>query len=172
MKLEVIASDELKKFGLPTFATEGAAAIDLRALLNSPLTKLNDYTATYGGGLVNGSNEIRSIVLTPGEQVTIDSGLKIHINSRNHCGIVLPRSSSGKRGLVLANGTGLIDSDYQGPLVVLLWNRSDKPITIEDGERIAQYFLTTAFQFDMKFVDAFSDSSERGEGGFGSTGAK
>ncbi len=170
MKLEVIASPELLEFGKPEFATPGAAAIDLRALLNSPLT-------VYGvehipGGVLFEGDRIASLTLLPGQQVTIDSGLRIHINSRSHAGIILPRSSSGKKGLVLANGTGLIDSDYQGPLLMMLWNRGSGPITINDGDRVAQYLLTNVYQFDMKFVEAFSDSSERGEGGFGSTGAK
>jgi dUTP pyrophosphatase len=167
MKLEVIVSPWLLDFGKPEFATDGAAAIDLRALLNSPLTKLNYATRTSG----DNERGITSIMLAPGEQVTIDSGLRIHINSRTHAGLILPRSSSGKKGLVLANGTGLIDSDYQGPLLQMLWNRGHESIEIKDGDRVAQYVLTNVFQFDMKFVDAFSDTSERGEGGFGSTGA-
>ena len=175
MKLEVIASEELKKFGLPKFQTEGAAAIDLRALLNSPLTqeklKRSSVTTEIETDDDDNDREVR-LYLHPGQMVTVDSGLKIHIDSRHHAGIVLPRSSSGKKGLVLANGTGLIDSDYQGPLLLMLWNRGTDTIVIEDGERVAQYLLTSVFQFDMHFVDTFSGASVRGDGGFGSTGAK
>lgn len=166
MNLEVIASPELQKFGLPTFATPGAAAIDLRALLNSELTDVNFTRVTKGE-----DGRIESIFLAPRQQVTIDTGLKIHIKSRSHCALILPRSGTGSRGLVLANGTGLIDSDYQGPLLVKLLNRTDESILVADGERIAQYVLTQAFQFDMTQVEEFTTQSERGEGGFGSTGA-
>lgn len=171
MKLEVIASDELRKFGLPEFKTDGAAAIDLRALLNSPDTQFNGMNVSefvYEGE----ETRVKSLIIHPGEQIKVDSGLKIHINSRSHVGLMFPRSSMGSKGLVLANGTGVIDSDYQGPLIMVLWNRSNAPITINDGDRVAQYMLTSAFQFDMKYVEQFSDSSERGEGGFGSTGAQ
>lgn len=175
MKLEVIASPLLQKFGLPEFKTPGAAAIDLRALLNSPQTDLGDALVTEAPADMDDISAARKnafVTLQPGQQVSVDSGLKIHINSRNHVGLMFPRSSMGKKGLVLANGTGVIDSDYQGPLIMILWNRGNEAITIADGDRVAQYMLTTAFQFDMKFVEAFSDESERGEGGFGSTGVQ
>lgn len=168
-RLQVIASDEARRFDLPQFHTRGAAAIDLRALLNSPLTieKLGDRFMDRSP-----DGRIRSIALAPGEQVTIDCGLRIHINDPELCALILPRSSSGKKGLVLANGTGLIDSDYQGPLLLMLWNRSNEPIVIEDGDRVAQYMLTNAYQFGLTFVPEFSSTTERGEGGFGSTGSK
>lgn len=169
MKLEVIASPELHRFGLPKFQTEGSAAIDLRALLNSPLSVAKQEDVD----VIKDTDEgrVQSLVLKPGAQLTIDSGLKIHIGDKGFAGIVLPRSSTGsKKGLVLANGTGLIDSDYQGPLLIIAWNRTSEPVTIEDGERIAQYLITNVHQFDLDFVSEFSSASERGEGGFGSTG--
>lgn len=171
MKLQTIVSEELKRFelgGEPKFATKGSAAIDLRALLNGEHTARNescDYEMANDGRVVR-------VHLHPGAQLKIDTGLRIHINNLNYCGLILPRSSAGKRGLVLANGVGLIDSDYQGPLICLVLNRTDKSIWIEDGERIAQYLLTNAFQFEMEQVKEFSDVSERGEGGYGSTGTK
>lgn len=168
MKLQMIASPELLKHELPKFHTPGSAAIDLRALLNSPLTKLDGLQAT---STCTHEWHVDEIVLEPGQQVTIDSGLKIHINNPAFCALILPRSSSGKKGLVLANGTGLIDSDYQGPLLLMLWNRGTEPVVIKDGDRVAQYLLTNVQQFDMTFVPEFSGKSERGEGGFGSTGA-
>lgn len=176
MKLDVIASTELLRFETPAFATEGSAAIDLRALLNSPGTRnqidaCRNIAIEYNNEPSDEGREVSAIVLPPGGQLAIDSGLKIHINSRSHCALILPRSSSGKRGLVLANGMGLIDSDYQGPLTLMVWNRSGQTLRILDGERIAQYLLTSVCQFDMNFVDEFNDTTERGEGGFGSTGA-
>jgi dUTP pyrophosphatase len=172
MKLEVIAHPKLREWGLPCFATDGAAGLDLRAMLNTE-TSVKKILAsgciyqTYS----EWNSDVKSVRLSPGQQIMIDSGLKIHINSRNHVGLLFPRSSTGNKGLVLANGTGVIDSDYQGPLMMPLLNRSNEPIWIEDGERVAQYVLTTAFQFDMQFVNQFSDPSLRGEGGFGSTGS-
>lgn len=132
---------------IPAYATQGAAALDLRA-------------ATTGG-----------LLLLAGEQVKIGTGIAIHIASPSYCGLILPRSSLGSRGLVLANTIGLIDSDYQGELMVVMLNRSKEAIRIEPGDRIAQLMFMPVARANLIQVDDFI-ASVRGEGGFGSTGVK
>ena len=131
---------------LPAYATNGSAGLDLRACLDAAL------------------------VLQPGQATLVPTGLSIHIADPGLCAMLLPRSGLGhNHGIVLGNLVGLIDSDYQGPLMVSCWNRSSVPFTIEPLERIAQMVIVPVVQAAFRRVDAFSDS-ERGGGGFGSTG--
>ncbi|WP_165857424.1 dUTP diphosphatase [Marinobacter sp. JSM 1782161] len=131
---------------MPTYATEGSAGLDLRACLDGPLT------------------------LEPGQTELLPTGLALHIGDPSLAAMILPRSGLGhKHGIVLGNLVGLIDSDYQGELMVSCWNRGQTTFTIEPGERIAQLVLVPVVQGDFEIVDSF-DSSARGEGGFGSTG--
>jgi dUTP pyrophosphatase len=131
---------------LPAYATEGSAGLDLRACLDEALT------------------------LAPGQTELIPTGLAIHIEDPNLCAMILPRSGLGhKHGIVLGNLVGLIDSDYQGQLFVSCWNRGQTTFTIEPGERIAQMVLVPVVQAEFEIVDEFSDS-DRGAGGFGSSG--
>lgn len=131
---------------MPTYATDGSAGLDLRACLDGPLT------------------------LNPGDTQLIKTGLSIHIGDPSLAAMILPRSGLGhKHGIVLGNLVGLIDSDYQGELMVSCWNRGNTAFTIETGERIAQLVLVPVVQADFEVVDAF-DASDRGAGGFGSTG--
>jgi len=135
-----------RDFPLPGRATAGSAGIDLRALTHSPVT------------------------LEPGDCELLPTGLSIHIGDTQTAGLILPRSGLGhKHGLVLGNGVGLIDSDYQGPLMVSAWNRGQQAYTIEVGDRIAQLVLVPVIVADIVMVDEFSESV-RGAGGFGSTG--
>lgn len=134
------------EFPLPTYATEGSAGLDLRACLDAPL------------------------VLAPGQTQLIRTGLAIHIADPALAGLVLPRSGLGhKHGIVLGNLVGLIDSDYQGELMVSCWNRGTESFTIQPGERIAQYVLVPVVHAEFRLVDAFEET-ERGAGGFGSSG--
>lgn len=131
---------------MPSYATGGSAGIDLRACLDAAL-------------------EIK-----PGQTILIPTGMAIHIEDPGLAAVLLPRSGLGhKHGVVLGNLVGLIDSDYQGQLMVSCWNRGSEPFTINIGERIAQMVLMPVVQADFEVVDEFSDS-HRGEGGFGSTG--
>jgi len=131
---------------LPAYATEGSAGLDLRACLDEALT------------------------LAPGQTELIPTGLAIHIEDPSLCAMILPRSGLGhKHGIVLGNLVGLIDSDYQGQLFVSCWNRGQTTFTIEPGERIAQMVLVPVIQAEFEIVDEFSDS-DRGAGGFGSSG--
>ena len=134
--------DELQ----PRYATPGSAGLDLRACLE------------------------KALLLEPGQTVLIPTGLSIHIGDPNLAAVILPRSGLGhKHGIVLGNLVGLIDSDYQGPLMVSCWNRSDAPFTIEPMERIAQLVILPVVQAQFRRVEEFG-ASQRGEGGFGSTG--
>jgi dUTP pyrophosphatase len=131
---------------LPAYATGGSAGLDLRACLQAPLT------------------------LAPGTSELISSGMAIHIADPGVAALILPRSGLGARhGIVLGNLVGLIDSDYQGPLMVSCWNRSDQPFSIAPGDRIAQMILVPVLQAQLRLVDSF-DASERGSGGFGHSG--
>ena len=133
-------------FPLPAYATPGSAGMDLRACLENDLT------------------------LAPGQTELIPTGIAIHIEDPSLCAMILPRSGLGhKHGIVLGNLVGLIDSDYQGQLFVSCWNRGNTTFIIEPGERIAQMVLVPVVQGDFEIVDQFSDS-ERGDGGFGSSG--
>nr|WP_319782706.1 dUTP diphosphatase [Oceanisphaera sp. IT1-181] len=131
---------------LPAYATPGSAGLDLRACLDAPLT------------------------LAPGETQLLPTGMAIHIKDPGLCATILPRSGLGhKHGIVLGNLVGLIDSDYQGQLMVSCWNRGSASFTIEPGERIAQLVILPVVQAQFTLVNEF-DQSERGEGGFGSSG--
>lgn len=131
---------------LPAYATEGAAGLDLRALLDAPLA------------------------LAPGATTLIRTGLAIHIADPNLAAVILPRSGLGhKHGIVLGNLVGLIDSDYQGELMVSCWNRGAEAFTIHPGERIAQLVFVPVVQAAFEIVEDFA-ASERGAGGFGHTG--
>jgi dUTP pyrophosphatase len=131
---------------LPAYATAGSAGLDLRALLNEPLT------------------------LEPGATTLIPTGLAIHLDDAGLAAVILPRSGLGhKHGIVLGNLVGLIDSDYQGQLMVSCWNRSNAAFTIEPGERIAQLVVVPVVQVQLEVVEDFV-ASRRGEGGFGHSG--
>jgi dUTP pyrophosphatase len=131
---------------LPAYATEGSAGLDLRAVLDTPLT------------------------LAPGDSSLIRTGLAIHIGDPHLAAVILPRSGLGhKHGIVLGNLVGLIDSDYQGELMVSCWNRGKSAFVVEPGERIAQLVFVPVVRADFELVTDFA-SSKRGEGGFGHTG--
>ena len=133
---------------LPAYATAHSAGLDLRAALDAPLT------------------------LQPGDAALVPSGLAIHIADPGLCAVLLPRSGLGhKHGIVLGNGTGLIDADYQGPLMISTWNRGNAAYTIEPGDRIAQLVLLPIVRASLQVVDTF-DASARGAGGFGHTGVR
>lgn len=131
---------------LPHAATIGSAGMDLRAAIEAPLT------------------------LQPGESALVPSGMAIHIGDPGWCALIVPRSGLGhKHGLVMGNLVGVIDADYQGPLMISCWNRGTQPYTIAVGDRIAQLLLVPVAQARLKVVQEFAPS-QRGEGGFGSTG--
>ena len=131
---------------LPAYATPGSAGLDLRACLDAAIT------------------------LAPGQTTLIPTGLAIHIADPGLAALILPRSGLGhKQGIVLGNLVGLIDSDYQGPLMVSCWNRGSQAFTIQPMERIAQMVIVPVVQASFRVVEGF-DASQRGEGGFGSTG--
>ena len=133
---------------MPAYATEASAGLDLRAALDAPL------------------------VLAPGDAALVPSGLAIHLADPSLCAMVLPRSGLGHRhGIVLGNGTGLIDADYQGPLLISLWNRGHAPFTIEPGDRVAQLVVVPIVRASLQVVDTFEESA-RGSGGFGHTGVR
>jgi len=133
---------------LPHYGTQGSAGLDLRACLEDTL------------------------VLNPGETKLIPTGMSIYIEDNGLAAMILPRSGLGhKHGIVLGNLVGLIDSDYQGELMVSCWNRGDKPFTMEIGERIAQLIIVPVVQAEFDLVQDFEET-DRGAGGFGSTGTK
>ena len=134
------------EFPLPQYATPGSAGLDLRACLDSPLT------------------------LVPGQTQLIPTGIAIHLDDPGLAAVLLPRSGLGhKHGIVLGNLVGLVDSDYQGQVMVSCWNRGQSAFTIEPGERIAQMVVVPVVQVDFEIVEEF-DLSHRGDGGFGSSG--
>ena len=146
MQVDVKILDPRIKKMMPAYQTAGSAGLDLRAMLDEPLT------------------------LQPGETKLIKTGLAIHLADSNYAALILPRSGLGhKHGIVLGNLVGLIDSDYQGELMISTWNRSQTPFTIEPMERIAQLVIVPVVQMQMNIVQDFK-TSDRGTGGFGSTG--
>jgi dUTP pyrophosphatase len=146
MKLEVKVLDARMRERLPAYATPGSAGLDLRACLDAPLT------------------------LSPGDTELIPTGIAVHIADPGHAALILPRSGLGHRhGIVLGNLVGLIDSDYQGQLMVSCWNRGRDAFTIEPMERIAQLVIVPVVQARFEVVETFGESA-RGTGGFGSTG--
>ena len=145
-KLEVKVLDERIRGMLPHYATSGAAGLDLRACVDAPL------------------------VLQPGESQLVSSGMAIHVGDPGYAAVILPRSGLGaKSGIVLGNLVGLIDSDYQGPLMISLWNRGKAAFTLQPLDRIAQLVVVPVVQVELEVVEAF-EASARGAGGFGSTG--
>ena len=131
---------------LPAYATAGSAGLDLRACIDAPL------------------------VLEPGQTVLVPTGLAIHIGDPGYAAMILPRSGLGhKNGIVLGNLVGLIDSDYQGQLMVSTWNRGQSTFTLQPMDRLAQLVVVPVIQVDFKLVEEFP-TSDRGAGGFGSTG--
>jgi dUTP pyrophosphatase len=144
--VELKILDERMRAHLPAYATSGSAGMDLRACLD------------------------QAFELAPGASTLIPTGLSVFVKDPGYCAMLLPRSGLGhKHGIVLGNLVGLIDSDYQGPLMVSLWNRGQQAFRVEPLERIAQMVIVPVQQVQFKLVDEF-DTSSRGEGGFGSTG--
>lgn len=137
-----------REWPLPAYATAASAGLDLRAALDDPL------------------------LLQPGDAALVPTGLAIHIGDPGLCAVLLPRSGLGHaHGIVLGNGTGLIDADYQGPLMISLWNRGATAYTVQPGDRVAQLVLIPIVRAALQVVDTFADSA-RGTGGFGHTGVR
>ena len=146
VEIKVLDARLGREFPLPQHATDGAAGLDLRACLDAPLT------------------------LAPGQTQLIRTGFAMHIADPGLAAVLLPRSGLGHRhGIVLGNLVGLIDSDYQGEVMVSCWNRGVAPFTVEPGERIAQLVLVPVVRAEFAVVDSFTPSA-RGAGGFGHTG--
>ena len=149
MKIDVKIMDARMADQLPAYATEGSAGLDLRACLDAPLT------------------------LAPNACQLVPTGIAVYLKDPGYAAMLLPRSGLGhKHGIVLGNLVGLIDSDYQGQLMVSCWNRSDVAFTIEPMERIAQMVIVPVVQAQFNLVTEFESPSARGEGGYGSTGKK
>ncbi|MCD8494314.1 MAG: dUTP diphosphatase [Burkholderiaceae bacterium] len=145
--VDVKILDPRLKDNLPAYATPGSAGLDLRACLQEPID------------------------LAPGQTVLVPTGLSIHIADPGYAAMILPRSGMGhKNGIVLGNLVGLIDSDYQGPLMVSTWNRGQTPFRLEPMERLAQLIIVPVVQAEFRVVEDFESQSDRGAGGFGSTG--
>ncbi|GGQ00354.1 dUTP diphosphatase [Shewanella ulleungensis] len=148
IELKILDSRIGSEFPLPAYATAGSAGMDLRAMTDT------------------------AMVIEPGQTVLIPTGIAIHVADPSLAAVILPRSGMGhKNGIVLGNLVGLIDSDYQGQLMVSCWNRSDKPFTLDIGDRLAQLMFVPVVQAQFTLVDEFN-SSDRGEGGFGHSGTK
>lgn len=146
LQIKLLDSRFGQDWPLPAYATEASAGMDLRAALEAEL------------------------VLAPGDAVLVPSGVAIHIGDANLCAVILPRSGLGhKHGIVLGNGTGLIDADYQGPLLISVWNRGREAFTIQPGDRIAQLVVMPVARVQLEVVDTFV-ATARGAGGFGHTG--
>ncbi len=147
IQLKILDPRVGREIPLPTPATPGSAGMDLRAVLDAPLT------------------------LPPGASALVSTGIAIHIGDVGYCAVILPRSGLGhKHGIVLGNLVGLIDADYQGPLMISCWNRAQTAYTIAPGERIAQLVLLPVAHAGFQVVEEFT-ASQRGTGGFGHTGA-
>src|SRR5688572_11491317 len=148
LKVRILDARIGHEFPLPAYATEGSAGLDLRACLDAPL------------------------VLEPGRAELIGTGLAIHVDDPGLAAVILPRSGLGhKHGVVLGNLVGLIDSDYQGQLMVSCWNRGSVDFVVQPGERIAQMVIVPVVQVKLEVVDDFA-ASARGAGGFGHTGTR
>lgn len=146
MKVDLKVLDERMKTQLPAYATTGSAGLDLRACLDEALT------------------------IEPGQTVLVPTGLAIHLADPRYAAVILPRSGLGhKHGIVLGNLVGLIDSDYQGQLMVSVWNRGQTTFTLEPMERMAQLVIVPVQQVEFNIVEEFT-ATNRGTGGFGSTG--
>ncbi len=146
IQLKVLDPRIGRELPFPRYETEGAAGLDLRACIDAPAE------------------------IAPGETLLVPSGIAIHIADPGLAAVVLPRSGLGhKHGIVLGNLVGLIDSDYQGPVLLSVWNRGDEPFTIEPGDRIAQLVFLSIARARFEVVGAFAET-DRGEGGFGHSG--
>jgi len=149
MKVNLKIIDPRMADQLPQYATPGSAGLDLRACLDAAIT------------------------LEPNAWQLVPTGIAIHLDDSAYAALILPRSGLGhKHGIVLGNLVGLIDSDYQGQLMVSAWNRSSTPFTLEPMERLAQLVIVPVLQAQFNVVQEFAAKSERGEGGYGSTGKK
>ena len=147
MNIELKILDDRLRDAMPAYATPGSAGLDLRACLSEPLT------------------------LAPNAWQLVPTGMAMHLCDPGYAAMILPRSGLGhKHGIVLGNLVGLIDSDYQGQLMVSAWNRSDVPYTLQPMERLAQLVIVPVVQASFTLVDEFGVNSERGVGGYGSTG--
>ena len=147
MRVDVRILDERLNEQPPAYATAGSAGLDLRACLTEPLR------------------------LEPNAWQLVPTGMAMHLADPGYAALILPRSGLGhKHGIVLGNLVGLIDSDYQGQLMVSAWNRSDVPYTLQPMERLAQLVIVPVVQAQFRLVDAFDAETERGAGGYGSTG--
>ena len=147
MKLDLKILDERIREHLPQYATPGSAGLDLRACLDEPVT------------------------IEPNAWQLVSTGMAIHLSDPGYAALILPRSGLGhKHGIVLGNLVGLIDSDYQGPLMVSAWNRSTVPFVLNPMERLAQMVIVPVMQAQFNVVDEFGEVSQRGQGGYGSTG--
>ncbi len=146
LRVDVRILDERVRSALPAYATEGSAGMDLRACIEAPLT------------------------LAPGDAYLVPTGIAIHVADPGYAALILPRSGLGhKHGIVLGNLVGLIDSDYQGPLMVSCWNRGREPFTLNPLDRLAQLVIVPVAHAAFSIVDSF-ETTARAEGGFGSTG--
>ncbi len=146
LKVRILDARIGTEFPLPQYATAGSAGLDLRACIDKPL------------------------VLEPGKAELLPTGLSIYVEDPGLAAVILPRSGLGhKHGVVLGNLVGLIDSDYQGPLMVSVWNRGREPYTVQPGERIAQLILVPVVQVELEVVEDFA-ATPRGAGGFGHSG--
>jgi len=149
MDIELKILDERLREQMPAYATPGSAGLDLRACLSEPLT------------------------LAPNAWQLVPTGMAIHLADPGYAALILPRSGLGhKHGIVLGNLVGLIDSDYQGQLMVSAWNRSEVPYILQPMERLAQLVVVPVVQARFRQVEEFGQSSQRGEGGYGSTGVR
>lgn len=148
VQVKVLSDRVGRDFPMPSYSTEGSAGLDLRACLDDPL------------------------LLAPGDTALIPTGMAIYLGDPTLAAVILPRSGLGhKHGIVLGNLVGLIDSDYQGELMISCWNRGRDPFQIECGDRIAQLVIVPVVQANFRPVDAFEETA-RGEGGFGSSGVQ
>lgn len=148
IELKILDSRIGSEYPLPAYATPGSAGMDLRAMIDT------------------------TVVIAPGETVLIPTGIAVHVADPSLAAVILPRSGLGhKHGIVLGNLVGLIDSDYQGPLMVSCWNRGSEPYTLAIGDRLAQLVFVPVVQAQFTLVDEFN-RSDRGEGGFGHSGTK
>ena len=149
LQVDLKILDERIREHMPVYATAGSAGLDLRACLDAPLT------------------------LQPNAWQLVPTCMAVHLNDPGYAALLLPRSGLGhKHGIVLGNLVGLIDSDYQGQLMVSVWNRSNEPFTVEPLERVAQMVIVPVVQAQFNVVDDFAQASARGAGGYGSTGRK